>query len=304
MQDIHNLFNSLHQGIEAVSEVVLYRTDQVTLTLGSLIVALALVMAAFLAGAAIQRWLISPALRSTKLSQPLQYAIARISGYAFTILFLLIVLQNLGLDLRAFTFLAGALGIGIGFGLQNIISNFVSGLIILIEQPVKIGDRIDLGDLAGVVRKISARSTIIRTNDNIDVIVPNSDLITNRVINWSYEESKEIRFRIPVGVAYGTDPEKIRRCLLELATPENHVLLQPPPQVFFDAFGDSSLNFELAVWNRDMSTRPRAFRSLINYAIARKFKDENIELPFPQRDLHLRDGILTIRHLPPALKTS
>ncbi len=298
MAVLKNIIHFIESGIEAVGNVTLYHSGKTVITLGGVLGVLLLAMGAFLAGILVRRWLIMPALRRTQISSGLQYALARLGGYGCTVLLLLVMLQNLGINLSAFAFLAGALGIGIGFGLQNIFSNFVSGLIILIEQPVKIGDRVDLGGLAGIVLKISARSTVIRTNDNIDVIVPNTDFVSSRVINWSYGESREVRFRIPVGVAYGTDPELVRCSLLELATPENHVLAEPAPQVFFEGFGDSALNFELAVWNRDMSTRPRAFRSLLNYAIARKLKEKGIEIPFPQRDLHLRDGVLTLRREP------
>jgi len=286
--------------IEAAMNIPLYSSKGVVVTtLGGVLVALLLGAVAVMIGAVLRRWLIVPALRRTNLSNSMQYTMSHLGGYGCTALLLLIVLQNVGIDLSSFAFLAGTLFIGIGFGLQNIVSNFVSGLIILIEQPIKIGDRIDFGNLAGIVLKISARSTIIRTNDNIDVIVPNSDLVTHRVINWSYGEP-EVRFRIPVGVAYGTDPDWVRECLLEVATAENHVLSQPPPEVFLESFGDNSLNFELVVWNRDMSTRPRAFRSLINYSIAKKLKERGIEIPFPQRDLHLRNETITVRMDPPS----
>lgn len=156
------------------------------------------------------------------------------------------------------------------------------------ERPIKVGDFIDLGEnLQGRVEKIGARSTVVTTNDNISVIVPNSDFITSRVTNWSHNEDV-VRFRIPVGVSYGSDPEEVKSALLQVAKENKSVLTSPPARVFFDGFGDSSLNFELAVWNSDHVLRPRTFRSAIRFAIFSKLKEKDIEIPFPQHDIHLK----------------
>ena len=136
------------------------------------------------------------------------------------------------------------MGVGFGFGLQNIISNFISGLIILAERPIAIGDRVEIGGVAGQVREISLRSTTVITNDNMAIIVPNADFITQRVTNWSYEDPR-VRFRIPFGVAYGTDLPKLRKLMLEVADEHPKALKDPKPELFFVGFGDSSLNFEL-----------------------------------------------------------
>jgi small-conductance mechanosensitive channel len=199
-----------------------------------------------------------------------------------------------GIDLSSLAFVAGAIGVGLGFGLQNIISNFVSGVIILAERPISIGDRVELGEVSGQVAKINLRSTNIVTNDNITIIVPNSDFITNKVTNWSYGDPK-VRIRVPIGVAYGTDPEQLKKLLLDVANEHPKVLREPPPNVFFIAFGDSSLNFELGVWTSEMTSMPRQFRSELNYAIERKLRENKIEIPFPQRDLHLRSGSFVLQ---------
>src|ERR1019366_5373712 len=156
--------------------------------------------------------------------------------------------------------IAGAVGVGFGFGLQNIISNFISGLIILAERPIAIGDRVEIGGVAGQVREINLRSTTVVTNDNMAIIVPNAHFITQRVTNWSYEDPR-VRFRIPFGVAYVTDLSKLRQLMLEVADEQPKALKDPQPELFFVGFGDSSLNFELGVWSSEGTTSPRRFRS-------------------------------------------
>ncbi len=269
-----------------------------SISLADISIFLALVVAAFLLGTVVRKWLSRQILPRTGLSLSVSYAIGRIAGYTVTVLFLLVLLQTIGLNLSALALLGGAIGIGIGFGLQNIITNFVSGLIILFERHINVGDRIDLGDLAGVVTRIRARSTEIRTGDNIIVSVPNSEFVSGRVINWS-QGSPEVRFRIPFGVAYGSDIPKLERVLIDMAGKQPGVLSAPPPKLYFEDFGDSSLDFELAVWNRDNVRNPRGFRSAMRFAIENALRENDIEIPFPQRDLHLRSvSESTVKHLP------
>ena len=237
----------------------------------------------------VRRLLRTRVLAHTKLEIGLQYAIARIVSYVVLVLGFAVSLETIGVDLKSLAFIAGALGVGIGFGLQNIVSNFVSGLIILGERPIQIGDRVDLGnDTVGKVMHIGARATHVLTNDNITIIVPNSEFITGRVTNWSIGDPK-VRFRVPVGVGYGSDPRLVEKLLLAVAAANPHVLIDPPPSVRFVEFGDSSLNFELRVWSIDMVTRPGALRSELNFAIWDTFKEHGIEIPFPQRDLHVKE---------------
>jgi small-conductance mechanosensitive channel len=237
-------------------------------------------------------------LARTHLEPDLQYAVSRFIGYCFIVLGFFFAFRVVHLDLSSLAVIVGGLGVGIGFGLQNIVSNFISGLIILAERSIALGHRIEVGGVAGQVAKINLRSTIIVTNDNISIIVPNNSLITNPVTNWSYGDPK-VRLRLPFGVAYGTDVEKLQRIVIEAAAENSAVLKEPPPSLLFLEFGESSLNFELAVWTVEMANNPKRFRSNLYFALERKFRENQIEVPFPQRDLHLRSGSFA----PPAAET-
>ena len=235
----------------------------------------------------VRRYFITRLLRRTHLEPAMQFALARVMGYALLGLGFYISLQMVGVNLSSLAFVAGAVGVGLGFGLQNIISNFISGLIILAERPIAIGDRVEIGGVAGQVREISLRSTTVITNDNMAIIVPNADFITQRVTNWSYEDPR-VRFRIPFGVAYGTDLSKLRQLMLEVADEHPKALKDPKPELFFVGFGDSALNFELGVWSAEMTVSPRRFRSELFFAIEQKLRENKIEIPFPQHEVRLR----------------
>jgi small-conductance mechanosensitive channel len=292
--DAHQLFN----GLVRILDYHLIPLGDKYLTPGRIVEFVCLIVLVFACEQVFRRHLMRRFLQRTHFQPSMQYAIGKIAGYIFIAFGLYIALRMVGIDLSSLAVVAGALGVGLGFGLQNIISNFVSGLIILAERPIAIGDRVEMGEVAGLVTKISLRSTSIVTNDNITIIVPNSDFISNKVTNWSYGDPK-VRIRLPVGVAYGTDPEKLRRVLLEVAAEHPMVLRDPGPEVYFGSFGDSSLNFELAVWTAEMTSKPRRFRSDLNFAVERKLRENNIEIPFPQRDLHLRSGSFVLQ-APPA----
>ncbi len=246
-----------------------------------------------------KRFLFNRFLVHSGLDRSLQYAISQIASNLVLVVGVFIVLQNTGIHLEALTVFAGAVGVGIGFGLQNITSNFISGLVILAERPITIGDRVEVAGVTGQVMKIRARSTVIVTNDNITTIVPNQKFIDSPVTNWTYGD-KRVRFRIPVGVAYGSDTELVRQKLVEAAEEDEHALKDPAPSVFFVEFGDSSLNFELVVWSDEMSHRPARFRSDLNFAIDRKFREAKIEIPFPQRDINFRSGRVELAETSPA----
>lgn len=234
--------------------------------------------------------LVNRILVKANINEGIRQSIGTIVRYTIIILGLIIIFQSAGLDLSALGVVAGALGVGIGFGLQNITNNFISGVIILFERPIKIGDRVEVGEVSGDVVKIAARATTVITNDNISIIIPNSEFISGRVINWSHN-NRMVRFRFPVGVSYKEDPEIIQKLLLEVAMEHEGVLRSPAPSVAFNEFGDSSLNFELWVWTIKYTNRPPVLKSDLYYAIFKKFKENNIEIPFPQRDLHLRTGL-------------
>ncbi len=295
----------MHVDIQQLSDVLqrivffpLIKLGETDLTLAGLFKFACIIVLVFFCERLLRRELVRRFLQRTHFQPSMQYAVGKIVGYLFITFGFYLALKLVGIDLSSLAVLVGAIGVGLGFGLQNVISNFVSGLIILAERPIAIGDRVEMGDVAGLVTKISLRSTIVVTNDNITIIVPNSDFITTKVTNWSYGDPK-VRLRLPVGVAYGTDPEKLRRVLLEVAAEHSNVMRQPAPEVFFSGFGDSSLNFEFAVWTSEMASKPRRFRSELNYAVERKLRENNIEIPFPQRDLHLRSGNFVLQAPPP-----
>jgi small-conductance mechanosensitive channel len=265
----------------------------VSISLVQIFLLVGLLVVVFWISAKTKRLLFNRLLVNSGLDRSLQYAISQIAANVVLVVGIFVVLQNTGIHLEALTVFAGAVGVGIGFGLQNITSNFISGLVILAERPITIGDRVEVAGVTGQVVKIRARSTVIVTNDNISTIIPNQKFIDSPVTNWTYGDPR-VRFRIPVGVAYGSDPEKVRQALIAAASEDSHTLKDPEPSVFFVEFGDSSLNFELVAWSDEMSYRPRRYRSDLNFAIARKLNEAGIEIPFPQRDLNIRSGVLKV----------
>ncbi len=251
--------------------------------------ALSVFLLLFLAKKA-RQLLVNRILVKANINEGIRQSIGTIVRYVILILGLVIIFQSAGLDLSALGVVAGALGVGIGFGLQNITNNFISGIIILFERPIKIGDRVEVGESIGDVVKIAARATTIITNDNISIIIPNSEFISTKVINWSHN-NRMVRFRFPVGVSYNEDPEKIKEILLKVASEHEGVLKSPAPSVIFIAYGDSSLDFELWVWTIKYTNRPTVLQSDLYFAIFRQFKEYGVEIPFPQQDLHIRSGL-------------
>ncbi len=277
-----------------VLNVPLFELGDSQLTLGTLLyLALAIVLLLVFASR-LRTWIADRALKRTRLDIGARMAIATITRYVVLLLGLLIILQTAGINLTTLNVLAGAVGIGVGFGLQQVVNNFVSGLIIMFERPIKIGDRVVVDAVDGMVTEIGARSTKILTNDNITIIVPNSKFMTENVTNWQYNDTM-VRFRIPVGVAYGTDTRLVERLLLEVAAAEPDVLDVPAPGVRFLAFGNSALEFELRAWSSSLVHRKGRLTSALNFAIYDKFREHGIEIPFPQRDLHVRSGTLNVR---------
>src|SRR5215471_2944449 len=266
------------------------------LSLGQIFLLVALLVAVFWFSSRTKRFLFNRLLAQSGLDRSLQYAIAQVVSNIVLVVGIFIVLENTGIHLAALTVFAGAVGVGVGFGLQNIASNFISGLVILAERPITIGDRVEVAGIAGQVEHIRARSTIIRTNDNIMMIVPNTKFIDSPVTNWTYGD-RRVRFRIPVGVAYGSDIAKVRETLLAVGRENPNTLREPAPSVFLEQFGDSSVDFKLMVWSSEMSDRPSRYRSELNFAIADKFHEVGIEFPFPQRDVHIRDGVLKVENI-------
>ncbi len=236
---------------------------------------------------AIQWILTERVFPQTSLDVGVRYSLKAAIGYIGIIVGIGIAVSTIGLDLSNLALVAGALSVGIGFGLQNIVSNFVSGLILLIERPIKLGDWVVAGGVEGLVKKINVRSTEIATFQKASVIVPNSDLLSSSVTNWTHKDSRG-RIEILVGVAYGSDAEHVRDVLLELANENQQVLSYPQPEVMFINFGASSLDFELRVHTSKITNRVR-IASELRYAINKAFSDHQIEIPFSQHDIHLRD---------------
>jgi small-conductance mechanosensitive channel len=268
----------------------------IKLSLVQIFLLVALLIAVFWISSGTKRFLFNRLLAQSGLDRSLQYAIAQVVSNIVLVVGIFFVLENTGIHLAALTVFAGAVGVGVGFGLQNIASNFISGLVILAERPITIGDRVEVAGIAGQVEHIRARSTIIRTNDNIMMIVPNTKFIDSPVTNWTYGD-RRVRFRIPVGVAYGSDVAKVSESLLAVAHENRHTLKEPAPNVFLERFGENSIDFKLVVWSSEMSARPSRYRSDLNFAIAEKFREVGIEFPFPQRDVHIRGGVLKVENV-------
>jgi small-conductance mechanosensitive channel len=241
-------------------------------------------------------------IRKSSIERGAQEAIVTLTGYVGIIIAALIGLSLAGFSFTNLAIIAGALSVGIGFGLQNIVNNFISGIILLFERPIRTGDWVVVGNTEGYVRKISIRSTQIETFDRADVIVPNSELISNQVTNWMLHDPWG-RVIVPVGVAYGSDVEKVRDLLLKIAREHPLVITDSsrvsPPRVLFRSFGDSALNFELRCFIRNVDQRLVTLSEL-NFAIEKALREAGIQIPFPQRDLHLRSVDPGIRFgLPP-----
>jgi small-conductance mechanosensitive channel len=275
----------------------------VTLSLVQIFLLIALLIAVFWISSRTKRFLFNRFLAKSGLDRSLQYAIAQIVSNVVLIVGIFIVLDNAGIHLGALTVFAGAVGVGVGFGLQNIASNFISGLVILAERPITVGDRVEVAGIAGQVQHIRARSTVIVTNDNITMIVPNTKFIDSPVTNWTYGDPR-VRFRLPVGVAYGSDVKKVREALLAAVSENANTLKDPAPSVFLEKFGENSIDFELVVWSSEMSYRPRRYRSDLNFAMEQKLREAGIEIAFPQRDLHIRSGVLKVQNVDAANRSA
>lgn len=282
---VWHLYPTVEEAVRALSSMGL-SLGGFTVTLNMLFMIVGILYGAILISRATQSILIDEVLPRYYVDKGVQLSIARLVHYTIVLIGCIILFKSMGADLTKLTILGGALGVGIGFGLQAIVNNFASGLILLFERPIKVGDTIEIGTDRGEVKKLGLRSTIIQTFDNAEIVIPNSDLIAGQVTNWTLAERKA-RLRLPVGVAYGSDIPKVLEILLTVANEHPMILTTPPPRALFLAFGASSLDFELRVWIPDFSDR-RQVQSEINQEIDIEFADAGIEIPFPQTDLHLR----------------
>ncbi|HWU77343.1 MAG TPA: mechanosensitive ion channel domain-containing protein [Rhodanobacter sp.] len=277
----------------------LYKTiGGVKIYLGSILGAILLFLGFLIATAILRRALRRYAERNHQLNQSTLYTVERLLHYLLLVIGLLWALGVAGIPMAKMTVFAGALGVGLGFGLQAIFNNFVSGLILLFDRSLKVGDFVELASgVHGHVREIRIRATLISTNDDIDILVPNSEFVTGRVVNWTLREVAR-RQKIPFGVAYGTDKELVKRAALEAAAEVPFTLSMEgkrAPQVWLAGFGDSSLDFQLVVWlNAEATRRVGAVTAAYYWALHSAFERHAIELPFPQRDLHVKSWVAPV----------
>ena len=280
--------------ILAFLSVPLFTLGQSSVTIWTLLSAAAILFLVAYLTSKLNRLIIYNLMSRSNIQIGVRVAVATLVRYVVLGIAFIVVMQIVGIDMTGLALLFGALGVGIGFGLQNITNNFVSGLLILLERPIKVGDRIEVGAVSGDVTDISIRATTIRTNDNISIIVPNSNFITSTVINWSHTD-RNVRFNFPVSVSYKEDPEKVRDLLLEVARENRGVLANPPPDVLFKEYADSAVLLNLRVWTWEYTDRPGVLKSQLYYAIFRKFREHGVEIPYPQRDVHIKEMPHSIR---------
>jgi len=279
--------DSVFQKFETVFTFTLFSINQTPVTLASIILFFLMIVLFYLFSKIFNRFLLKRVLNKFGVEPGLQFTLMRVSHYLLIITGIIIAFQFIGIDLSGLAVILGLLSVGIGFGLQNITSNFVAGLILLFERPIQIGDRVMIGDLEGDVTDINIRSTTIRTLNNVSIIVPNSEFISNKVVNWSHGDTK-VRIEVKVGVAYSSDLDLVLKTLKEIALEHPKVLKRPEPQVIFESFGDSAWNLNLRVWLPDPH-KHHQIKSELNCAIVRKFRERNIEIPFPQQDVYVKE---------------
>jgi small-conductance mechanosensitive channel len=242
----------------------------------------------------LMRWINKKVSQVESLHPSSRALIQKIIMIVFYIVAFFFTMGTLGIDLSSLTVLGGAVGIGLGFGLQKIASNFVSGLILLLERSLQIGDMVEMADgTLGIVRKNGARYTLIETFDARDIMVPNEDFIVGRVVNWTFTNKKG-RVEMAIGVSHKSDLELAKKIILESAVNHPLSLKDPEPECFLRDFGDSSINFKLFVWVADITKINYSIQDEILFAIWHRFKENNIELPYPQRDVHIRNHVNVI----------
>jgi small-conductance mechanosensitive channel len=281
-------FNTVFEKIKAILNFKLFELNQTPVSLSSIIMFIVMMVIVMIISKILTKIILKRVLSRLQIEPSTQFTMVRITHYIFMIIGAIIAFQFIGINLSGLAVIFGLLSVGIGFGLQNVTSNFVAGLILLFERPIQIGDRVLVGDTEGDVLDINIRSTTIRSLKNVSIIVPNSEFVSSNVVNWSHGD-KKIRIDVEVGVSYQSDLDTVLHCLKEVAEENEDILKQPESDVLFREFGDSSWNMVLRVWIPDPKFH-HIIRSDINCAIVRKFRENSIEIPFPQRDLHLRSA--------------
>jgi small-conductance mechanosensitive channel len=283
-----NFFTIRREIFDRVGEVLsaTMSVGTINLSLGDVLVFLLTLFLGVTAAKVIRVLLREDVIPRFSLKRGLPAAVSTLIYYTLvTVVFFLAVAAG-GAEFSRFTVLTGAFGLGVGFGLQTVINNLASGMLLLLERPINVGDVLEVDGVDGVVKRIGMRSSTIRTSQGAEVIVPNSDLVTNRVTNWTLSERNR-RVDIAVGVAYGTDPELVIKLLVDTASSHPDVVQELPPEALFLGFGDSSLNFELRFWAPFAKTHQQ-LKSAVAVRIISAFREAGIEIPFPQTELHIK----------------
>ncbi|MEX0593564.1 MAG: mechanosensitive ion channel domain-containing protein [Balneolaceae bacterium] len=270
----------------------LFQLQQTPVTILSILIFLVVITFFFFLASFTRRVLLKRILPRFEIESGLQYTLSRITYYIIWGIGLMVSIQFIGLDLSSLAVIFGLLSVGIGFGLQNITNNFISGLIVLFERPISVGDRVEVAGVEGDVLEINIRSTKIRTLNNISIIVPNQEFVGSNVVNYSHGDPT-FRLDIEVGVSYGSDLDTVLSVLKGLADNHPDVMKYPKSEVHLREFGESSWNMELRVWVPNVKEY-RHIRNELNQSIVRAFRENNIEIPFPQRDLNFKTSPIPI----------
>lgn len=289
-QTVETVEVAVEEGLEVVFEKPLFTINQTPIDGMSIVTAVGIILAAYGISRLVKRGF-SQLAKRVDIDSTTAFTLSKVLHYLVMFAGLMIAMSSIGVDLSKVALLMSAIGVGLGFGLQAIINNFVSGIIVMFERSLKIGDFVELeSGAAGVVSAINLRSTVIRTNDNIDILVPNSEFVSGRVTNWTLNDRYK-RVHIPFGVAYGSDMELVKKAGLEAAANVSFTFESTlkKTQVWLVEFGDSSLNCELVVWvGGDAVTRPAAIHAAYSWELEAVLRRYGLEIPFPQRDLNIR----------------
>jgi small-conductance mechanosensitive channel len=275
--------------IREILNIQLFTVSEVPVTTASILIFFLLLTFFILAGIFARRAINRRIFKRFNVDEGTSYTLSRITQYIIITIGVLISFNFVGINLSSLTVIFGLLSVGIGFGLQNVTSNFISGLIILFERPISVGDRVVVNDIEGDVIEINIRSTMVRTVNNISIVVPNSEFVSKDVINYSHGDPT-YRLDVNVGVSYDSDLDTVLKALKEVALNNSSVMKNPEPEVHLIEFGDSSWNMQLRSWIPNVKNYPK-IRNELNQAIVRTFRQYNIVIPFPQRDLHMRSSV-------------
>lgn len=283
--ELHEFLSEL----QSILSLELFSLQNTPVTISSVVVFFVFISIFLYLGGVVRRFLQGKFLNRFDVDAGLKYTLSRVSQYIIVLIGLMISLQFVGIDLTGLAVVFGLLSVGIGFGLQNVTANFIAGLIIMFERPIGVGDRVEVGGIEGDVIEINIRSTKIRTLNNISIIVPNTEFVSNNVVNYSLGDPT-FRLDVEVGVSYSSNLDDVLKALNEVAESHSDILKTPKHQVHLENFGDSSWDMQLRVWVPNVKER-YLLRNELNQDIVRKFEKYGIEIPFPQRDLHVRSSI-------------